>query len=519
MKKIKGFTLIELLATIVILGIIVGITILFYVNSIDNTKEKIMKVEEKNIINAASAYYEEFKDSGEYIKEDIYDGNLNTTKKTYSCVTLKTLIQKGFFKTDAKFSDSEIDIEKAVIKITTVNGVSEYKLITNPTSEDCNYYKLDKEFDSIGVPVETELDNQSIKFNTSISNVKKNRDIYNLNLELTLETKNIVDNYPVYVLLVLDKSGSMKGTKFTNSKNAAISLSETDVGINEASYIGMIQFDNQVSNDIPFRRTPLVDSDFMSASGNTNIIAAFDDALEKMAALPEQSLKYVIFLSDGQPVVTSTNSLYGKGKLPHKKEHYTTCSGNKVTDTCRDALIKYRNQLNDLNATLVIVSYGINISAYRQVAAVDDSGYYCPNSIKYDGSSHCYYESNSDEIASLFDSLSSAVSNLAAVKSGILSGTFNDIITVYDSETNEEVKELNIQISFDDQKIIDEIKYKYLFQINNAGVANCGESSCTFDILNNFELKLFNKDGVQLPSPDVASPQLQVNLTADSYLN
>ena len=519
MKIRKGFTLVELLAVIVILGIIIGLTIVLYTGHMNKVKEDITKIEEKNILNSAEAYYEEFKDSGEYIKEDVYDGLMNSAKTTYSCVTLKSLIEKGYFKPDVKFSDSEIDVNKAIIKISTFNGVSNYEMITNPSSDDCSFYRLEKNFENIGVPTETELDNQSVKFDTNISNVNKIRYIYNLDLDLSLETKNIIDNYPVYVLLVLDKSGSMAGTKFNNSKSAAIKLSKTVVGINNSSYIGMIQFDNEVSNEIDFRRTPLESKDFANAGGNTNIIAAFDNALEKMSALPTQSLKYVIFLSDGQPYITTTSSIYGRGRLPQKKAHYATCTDSKVTDKCREALVGYRDKLNAINTTLVIVSYGIKIDSYKQVAALDNSGYYCPNSIKYDGNSRCYYESNSDQITTLFDSLSNAVSNLASIKSAQLTGKFNDIITVYDSLTDEVVKELNVNILFDDEIELNENNYRYLFKINNGGVSNCGETSCTFDILNDFELKLFNKDGVQLPSPDVSSPQLKVDITPDSYLN
>ena len=106
------------------------------------------------------------------------NGKMNLSKKTYSCVTLKSLIEKGYFKPDAKFSDSGIDKDKAIIKISTLNGVSDYELIENPGSNECSYYKVNKEFDSVGVPAETELDNQSVKFDTNISNVNKTRDIY-----------------------------------------------------------------------------------------------------------------------------------------------------------------------------------------------------------------------------------------------------------------------------------------------------------------------------------------------------
>ena len=103
MKIRNGFTLVELLAVIVILGIIIGLTVILYTEYINRTNEKIAKIEENNILNSAEAYYEEFKDTSGYIKDVIYnsyDEDGNYRDAIYSCVKLKSIIEQGYFKND-----------------------------------------------------------------------------------------------------------------------------------------------------------------------------------------------------------------------------------------------------------------------------------------------------------------------------------------------------------------------------------------------------------------------------------
>ena len=87
MKKIsnKGFTLIELLATILIIGLVLGITTYGIIISVNKAKEKSTNLSLTSIKEAARTY------SGE-LGEDSWK---NGDKNTYFCVTIEELINKG----------------------------------------------------------------------------------------------------------------------------------------------------------------------------------------------------------------------------------------------------------------------------------------------------------------------------------------------------------------------------------------------------------------------------------------
>ena len=57
----KGFTLIEVLAVLVILSIIMGLALPAVSNSLERTKRKQKKVEEKRVENAAEMYASDYK--------------------------------------------------------------------------------------------------------------------------------------------------------------------------------------------------------------------------------------------------------------------------------------------------------------------------------------------------------------------------------------------------------------------------------------------------------------------------
>lgn len=516
-KKIKGFTLTELLAVIVVLGLLTAIVIIMYLQYIDRTKENIVKIEERNIINSVSAYYDEFKDTLEYTKEDVYEGD---TKKTYSCVTLKSLIEKGYFKNDVNFSKTEITKEDTIIKISTVDGVTNYEIINDYDSDNvCKYYKMNTDFDSVStVTAET---NNSITFDSSVSNIEKKKDLYSLNLGLTLDITELAANFPVYVLIVMDKSGSMAGDKYNKAKSAAITLSQSVVGINDNAYIGKFEFDNQVSQIVEFRHSVLTSSDFGSAGGNTNIVAGMDQAIEMMSAVPDTAIKYVIFLTDGYPVVTTGEKHYRTRWLPYEYSHYAICASSKVSAECKRTLINYRNRLEELNAKLVVIGYGLKIADYKEVASVDSSGFMCPNPTIYNGEKHCYYESDSDNIATLFSSISEAILNVVGnINTGKLRGKFNSAITVYDKDTGEEVRDLVIDISFDRNAYINTSSYKYMFKVNGRSF-ECDDTNCVFNspLVENLTLDLYSQNDVYLQTLNLPSPTLKIDATKDSYLN
>ncbi len=96
----KGFTLIELLSIIVILGLVTGITITSVLGVLSNAKSKSKKLTIRNLESQAEKYvYEGF-------GSQIWIADSDTTE--YQCVTVKDLIDAGYFKSTIIKDNPEI---------------------------------------------------------------------------------------------------------------------------------------------------------------------------------------------------------------------------------------------------------------------------------------------------------------------------------------------------------------------------------------------------------------------------
>lgn len=108
LKKNKGFTLVELLAIIIVLSVVVGIVGYVIVNSINKVKEKSYLITITNIEKVSGTYVTENSNNLTYISDDS-DNNAE-----YLCITVKNLIDMGFFKND--IVNSEVAKNKKVSK-------------------------------------------------------------------------------------------------------------------------------------------------------------------------------------------------------------------------------------------------------------------------------------------------------------------------------------------------------------------------------------------------------------------
>ena len=108
MKKNKdqGFTLIELLATIVILALVVGITVYSAITYIGSSKEKTYSVTINSLESNAGDYLTENSGRLFYVTDD------DNSSVEYQCLTVKNLIDYGYFKND--ILDSYIEKDRKV---------------------------------------------------------------------------------------------------------------------------------------------------------------------------------------------------------------------------------------------------------------------------------------------------------------------------------------------------------------------------------------------------------------------
>ena len=96
MKKLsnKGFTLIELLATILIIGLVLGLTTYGIISSVKSAKDEGSKLTLAGIKEAARTYSNEYTD-------DTWKAS-NKSNNIYFCTTIQELINKGLLDKNAK---------------------------------------------------------------------------------------------------------------------------------------------------------------------------------------------------------------------------------------------------------------------------------------------------------------------------------------------------------------------------------------------------------------------------------
>lgn len=123
MSNKKGFTLIELLAVIVILGIILTISIPQVTGYIDSTREKSMRTNAQNFIDAVRTYVtanNEYPPKGATRRYNL-DRIINQIG-----VDSKSL--KSPYGADWNLSESEVRMQLTVVNPDPVTGEGEYEL-------------------------------------------------------------------------------------------------------------------------------------------------------------------------------------------------------------------------------------------------------------------------------------------------------------------------------------------------------------------------------------------------------
>jgi Ca-activated chloride channel family protein len=112
--------------------------------------------------------------------------------------------------------------------------------------------------------------------------------------------------------LVIDRSGSMSGTKMDQAKNAAAFIVQN---LNEGDKFNLIDFDDVITSfrptHIPFttqsRDSALIYINALFARNNTSISGAFATAVPQFTSSNDSTANIIIFLTDGQPTADITD--------------------------------------------------------------------------------------------------------------------------------------------------------------------------------------------------------------------
>ena len=133
MKKLsnKGFTLIELLATILIIGLVLGLTTYGIISSVDKAKITSTTISVSGIKEAARTYSNEYTD-------DTWKAS-NKSNNIYFCTTIQELINKGLLDKNAKSVEgNSISLNDyiAVVKDKTTKVIKKEFVLTPQISEN-----------------------------------------------------------------------------------------------------------------------------------------------------------------------------------------------------------------------------------------------------------------------------------------------------------------------------------------------------------------------------------------------
>ena len=148
---------------------------------------------------------------------------------------------------------------------------------------------------------------------------------------------------PLYAVVVFDRSGSMNctkynywmgycaevGNKWESAVNGAKTFAETLLNKVNNAQIALVGFSNDAKPLREFANKNLDDAKFGSANGGTNLQAGLLKANELLSdiSIPENAVKYVVVISDGQPTYYYDN------------EGYTSGNGNSTTKETYEATI------------------------------------------------------------------------------------------------------------------------------------------------------------------------------------
>ena len=531
-KKKKGFTLIELLAVILLLAILFSIVFVTVGDLGSSSKEKISKASENLIKDTVKSYSSEFKRDENWHQEETI--NSDGKKEVSYCVNLDSLIDKGYFKNDnTELNDLR---SKYYVFVKEVDGVvvsmdvKEKSELNNVNSglSNCEYYNPESttEGDKYGnYDLYYEVDDEYIYVaNLNYRFIKK--DDFNYTLKLELENKLDVDSIPINknvdLIVLLDTSGSMRGTKFESAKQAAIDLSESFLdSMNEinnrnshnsvTSRIGLIQFDQFAKVNRNLESESLKKTDIVCNPWITNVNHAIDESIYMFRQeSTDDSLKYVLLLYDGEPNYCSYYVMDGKTMTPSVEGYYdnyakyrklVVSSGNYKYNDLKTGTEYLKNTVNS-----ELITIGYEFSGSNELKELSSQNESMCNGGNYKDN-YCYFESDSDKINELFNSIGDKIKEdvLNKIANSItieieLGGVFGNKKVSY--ELNFKTGEItgngnNIELSVDknifkennevDVEIINSIKYT--FKDANGNVLGSTE-----DLSGNFpKVKLVNK--------------------------
>ena len=244
---------------------------------------------------------------------------------------------------------------------------------------------------------------------------------------------------PLYAVVVFDHSGSMKSTcieyyykrciktdqKWESAVNGAKTFAKTLLNKVNNAQIALVGFSNDAKPLREFDNKNLDDANFGSANGGTNLQAGLLKANELLSdiSIPENAVKYVVVISDGQPTYYYDN------------EGYISGNGNSTTKETYEATIgaatTLKNQAEIFSIGYMLPSgtvYGNKTAAdiLTEVSSPNKEG----STIKH------YVDGKPEDVANAFTNIAEEISTTNAGTNAQLTDKLGNAFSFVDGNGN-----------------------------------------------------------------------------------
>lgn len=402
----KGFTLVELIVSIsllTIIGLVIGINL-----------KKTSKVSNfENLSDDIQTYF--------YLNKnkDTYKYYYSSSDELTSCIKMSTLLDYGIINESDLTSLTKNDIVK--IKQDTDGLIKDYEIVTN-NQEECNYLKSNIEGSVKNDNVDIN-NNGSDEYNITqtITESELKHGVYDSTITFNASLfKEIVK--PVYVLIMLDKSGSMISNDSKKDALKAINSMINNIYDIDNSYLGFIPFsynenhlilDNSIWFTKEYKSQVLNNVSNVKYGGDNNYYEAYNTAINtyKITDMKDY-FTYVVLLSDAGNNNDGTTCLYSANK-------------NNIAAKIKDNTTKF-----------IAVAYKPATSCLNDIAS---------NNCGNDNNEKCFYLSDSSNVASIFNDISTKIKSDTTLKSVKIEIKISDYFDVDEENLNKD----NIKYSID----------------------------------------------------------------------
>ena len=247
---------------------------------------------------------------------------------------------------------------------------------------------------------------------------------------------------PLYAVVVFDRSGSMNCTKYSygwmgnkycaevgnkweSAVNGAKTFAKTLLNKVNNAQIALVGFSNDAETLREFANINLDDANFGSANGGTNLQAGLLKANELLSdtSIPENAVKYVVVISDGQPTYYYDN------------EGHTSGNGNSTTKETYKATIgaatTLKNQAEIFSIGYMLPSgtvYGNKTAAdiLTEVSSPNKEG----STIKH------YVDGKPEDVANAFTNIAEEISTANAGTNAQLTDKLGNAFSFVDGNGN-----------------------------------------------------------------------------------